>query len=54
MCSTLAHYTGGKGWGTMVYCCDICGEEVAEYLCDKDGIPTKMLYDNCESHECDR
>ena len=52
--TTLSEYTGGKsGWGTMVSRCSICGEIVAEYECDEDGIPRVALYDNTGSHECD-
>jgi hypothetical protein len=52
-CCTLAHYTGGiRGWGTMVYECQDCHEEVAEYETDENGVPTNCIYDESETHRC--
>ena len=53
MIATLSEYTGGNaGWGTMVSRCAICGEVVAEYNCDEQGLPTTAIFDDCESHQC--
>ena len=50
---TLSHYTGGSnGWGTLVSCCAECGEVVLEQECDKDGIPTNVIWDTTEDHVC--
>ena len=49
-----AEYTGGNtGWGTMIYHCPDCGEVVAEWECDENGIPTKAIFDDSEAHECE-
>ena len=49
----LARYTGGNtGWGTLVYTCEICGEDIAEYEVDEYGRPVKALWDETESHVC--
>lgn len=51
---TLSHYTGGNaGWGTMVHTCPDCGATVAEYECDEDGIPTRCIFDDTDTHECE-
>lgn len=49
----MSEYTGGNnGWGTMIYRCPFCGEIVAEYNCDEDGVPTDRIFDNADSHKC--
>lgn len=51
---TTARYTGGNnGWGTLVYECADCGEVVAEYYCDENGIPTEAIFDYTDEHECE-
>lgn len=51
---TTAHYTGGcNGWGTLVYKCSICGEEVAEFECDEKGLPVNALFDFSANHICE-
>ena len=32
--------------------CDMCGEELAAWLCDSDGVPVKKLYDRTDEHVC--
>lgn len=39
--------------GTLVYPCPICGEIIAEYNTDADGVPTSPIFDNSDDHECD-
>ena len=36
----------------MVSRCAECGEIVAEYYCNEDGIPTDSIFDNTSTHEC--
>lgn len=51
---TVSRYVGGNnGWGTMVYECAICGEVVAEYECDENGVPTVAIFDYSEEHICE-
>lgn len=46
-----ATYTGGiHGWGTMLYRCEFCGRELAEYEVDEAGKPTEAIFDY---GECD-
>lgn len=53
MIMTTAEYTGGNsGWGDMIYRCAECGEIIARYECDKDGLPQKVVFDNEETHRC--
>lgn len=48
-----AAYTGGAaGWGTLLYRCERCGQRIAEYECDSDGLPTNCLYDKEAEHVC--
>lgn len=50
----LSEYTGvSKGWGTMITRCSVCGEVIAEYECDENGIPTKPIFDYTDSHVCE-
>lgn len=50
----MSYYTGGaNSWGTLVYTCPICGEIIAEYNTDADGVPTSPIFDNSDDHECD-
>jgi predicted RNA-binding Zn-ribbon protein involved in translation (DUF1610 family) len=54
MTTTLSQYTGGNsGYGTMISRCSICGEIVAEYECDENGIPTDAIFDNTDTHMCE-
>lgn len=48
-------YTGRgcHDWGTMIFRCKVCGELVAEYDCDEDGVPTDVIFDNIDEHGCD-
>lgn len=43
----LSYYEGNH----MISRCAFCGELVAEYICDKDGIPVETIYDDSD-HEC--
>ena len=53
MIMTISEYTGGvSGWGDMIYRCSECGEIIARYECDKDGIPIKCIFDNEKEHIC--
>ena len=50
---TKSRYTGGNnGWGTMEISCAFCGEIIAEYECDEDGLPTEPIFDISENHIC--
>lgn len=49
-----SEYTGGKdGWGHMITRCAFCGEIVAEYECDENGIPTTCVFDFADKHICE-
>lgn len=37
----------------MVTYCAICGELVAEYECNEEGIPTKCIFDEADEHVCE-
>ena len=51
--TVLSHYTGGaNGWGTLVSVCADCGEIVAEYECDENGVPTVAIFDDSDTHTC--
>ena len=32
--------------------CEICGEIVAEYICNESGIPYEVVYDESADHVC--